>query len=79
MLPGASRTTMHRVLTCAMFFQEFSDKIAQEYFVIQCCLKALGQHCIGFWLVQCYAKFIKTTMKRNFSFFELLPRTFHTR
>ena len=35
---------------------------------MQCCLKPLGQRCIGFSAVQCWVKSIKTTMNRVFSY-----------
>ena len=37
-------------------------------FVMQWCLKHLGQHCIGFWPVQCCPKSINTTLNRIFSY-----------
>ena len=33
MLPGASRTSLHRLFTCAMFSQEYQDNMAQEFFL----------------------------------------------
>ena len=33
---------------------------------MQCSLEPLRQHCVGFWLVQCYPKSIKTTLHRIF-------------
>ena len=39
-----------------------------ELFFTQCCLAPLGQHCIGFWPVQCYPKSTRTTLDRIFSY-----------
>ena len=33
MLSGASRTTLHRVFTCAMLSHEYQDNIKQDFFL----------------------------------------------
>ena len=38
------------------------------FFLTECCLEHLGQHCMGFCPVQCCPKSIKTTLNRIFSY-----------
>ena len=71
MLLGASGTTLH------------GTKIAQDVntewniFLMQSCLEPLGQHCIGFWPVQCCPMSIKAKLHRFF-FYAMLSGTSQT-
>ena len=38
-----------------------------RFFHVQCCLEPQGQHCLGYLLLQCCPKIIKTTLNRIFS------------